>query len=122
MSWIASETASPTSLGNGEPSELHQLVNGEGAGAHQLLVKGRSGFGTESLSTFKISIGHECGNRRLNGYLEGHGWLVLGVRVKEEVWGYNAAGSPSVRVMEWMGQVGSEKEEVGTTQRAFQVV
>lgn len=29
--------------------------------------------------------------------------------MKEEVWGYNAAESPSVWVVEWMGQVGSKK-------------
>lgn len=31
-------------LGYREPSQLHQLINGEGAGAHELLVKGGGSF------------------------------------------------------------------------------
>jgi hypothetical protein len=37
------------SLRDGQPSELHELVDGESARAHELLVKGRGGLGRDGL-------------------------------------------------------------------------
>lgn len=36
-------------LGDREPGELHQLIDGKGAGAHELLVERGGGFRRESL-------------------------------------------------------------------------
>lgn len=48
-----------TSLRDGQASQFHKLVDGEGAGAHEFLVQSRGGFGTECLKERTIMLAIE---------------------------------------------------------------
>lgn len=55
-----SSSRSPTSLRDGETSQLHQLVDRECTGAHELLVESSSSLGSEGLSRSAHKLQEWC--------------------------------------------------------------